>query len=128
MIVIFIFSSEPNSGAHTYNIIGQIFPNIKNGIILETINFFIRKGAHLTEYFILSILVYSLTKEYTSKEKRVIFVCIITCFLYSITDEFHQSFVTGRTGTFKDCLIDTSGSIIFTFLNILHRKKLSHKR
>lgn len=37
---------------------------------------------------------------------------VLLCFLYSLTDEYHQSFVPGRTSLFTDCLIDTTGSII----------------
>ena len=128
MIIIFILSSEPNSGTHTYNIIGKIFPNIKESTVIETINFCIRKGAHFIEYFILSILVYTLLKEYTKEKKKTILLCIIICFLYSITDEFHQSFIPGRTGIFTDCLVDTSGSITYIALNIFYNKKLSQKR
>lgn len=31
---------------------------------------------------------------------------------YSLTDEYHQSCVPGRTSLFTDCLIDTSGGVI----------------
>ena len=37
---------------------------------------------------------------------------MLICFLYSLTDEYHQYFVPGRTSLFTDCLIDTTGSII----------------
>ena len=37
---------------------------------------------------------------------------ILIVILYASTDEFHQLFVPGREGTFRDVLIDTSGAII----------------
>ena len=35
----------------------------------------------------------------------------LICMIYASTDEFHQTFVAGRSGAFTDCLIDTSGAI-----------------
>ena len=39
-------------------------------------------------------------------------LCIIICFIYAGSDEYHQTFVDGRTGQFSDVLIDTAGSIV----------------
>ena len=47
----------------------------------------IRKLAHFTEYLIL-------------------------CILYAFTDEYHQTFINGRTGQILDVLIDSSGSLL----------------
>ena len=41
-----------------------------------------------------------------------LFIVLLSAFCYSLTDEFHQLFVNGRTGQFSDCLIDTSGAIL----------------
>ena len=67
MLVIFIFSSQPHSGETTKSIIEQIMPNIKTNSLLDMINFIVRKSAHITEYFILTLLIISLLKEYTKK-------------------------------------------------------------
>ncbi|MEW8956524.1 VanZ family protein, partial [Clostridium sp.] len=37
---------------------------------------------------------------------------VIFSFLYAVTDEFHQTFIPGRVGSFKDVLIDTTGALI----------------
>jgi VanZ family protein len=44
--------------------------------------------------------------------KKAIFWTIAFCFLYSTTDEIHQTFVLERTGQLLDCMIDTLGAII----------------
>ena len=126
MFIIYILSSQPNSGAKTNFMISQILPGIKETSIIETINFIIRKLAHLTEYFILTLLINSLLKEYTLKEKKRLLLCIAICFIYSMTDEIHQSFIQGRTGIFTDCLIDTLGGTIY--IVIYKIRKLSHQR
>jgi VanZ family protein len=35
---------------------------------------------------------------------------ILLCFLYASSDEIHQLFVPGRSGSFIDILLDTFGS------------------
>ena len=41
-----------------------------------------------------------------------VLIGIIGCLLYASSDEFHQIFVSGRTASVKDVLIDTCGSIV----------------
>ncbi len=122
MIIIFLFSNQANSGEITHNVIQNIIPLPTN--ITNIINFIIRKMAHLTEYFILAILTINLLKEYTTKQNIIIIVSIIFCFTYATTDEFHQSFIANRTSSFKDVLIDTTGSLIAIIpYTIYHHKK-----
>lgn len=122
MLVIFLFSHQANSGEVTHGIIEQILPGIKTSSLIDFLNFIIRKSAHITEYFILTLLTISLLKEYTKKERRILLISIIFCFLYATTDEFHQSFVAGRTRTFKDVLIDTSGGILALIIYFFYQK------
>ena len=122
LIVIFIFSNQANSGESTHDIIENIIPIIKNSNQIDIINFIVRKLAHITEYLILALLTISLLKEYTKNERLIIIISIIFCFLYASLDEIHQSFVIGRTSTFKDVLIDTTGSIIGNIIYIIKKK------
>lgn len=127
MLVIFLFSSQPHSGETTKSIIEQIMPNIKTNSLLDMVNFIVRKSAHITEYFILTLLVISLLKEYTKKERTIVLFSIIFCFIYAMTDEYHQSFVPGRSSLFRDVLIDTSGGILAIILNYIYMHKYSIK-
>lgn len=128
MLVIFLFSSQPHSGETTKSIIEQIMPNIKTNSLLDMINFIVRKSAHITEYFILALLTISLLKEYTKKQNVILVSSLIFCFIYALTDEFHQSFVPGRSSLFRDVLIDTSGSIISLVSYYLYQKKFTTKK
>ncbi|MBR3161110.1 MAG: VanZ family protein [Bacilli bacterium] len=125
LIIIFIFSHQPNSGDTTHGIIENIIPILKNSKWLDIINYIIRKLAHITEYLILSLLTISLMKEYTKKEKIIILFSILFCFFYACTDEFHQSLIVGRTSKFTDALIDTVGSLIGI---IIYKIKLNTKK
>ena len=128
MLVIFLFSSQPHSGETTKSIIEQIMPNIKTNSLLDMINFIVRKSAHITEYFILTLLIISLLKEYTKKERTILLSSIIFCFIYAMTDEYHQSFVPGRSSLFRDVLIDTSGSLIALLGYYFYLKKFTTKK
>ena len=119
LLIIFIFSNQPQSAKHTYDIIGNLIPYIKTSNLLDIINYIIRKSAHFTEYFILCLLTISLLKEYTKKEIIIIISSLIFCFIYACSDELHQSFIKGRTSQFSDVLIDTSGSIIYSIIYII---------
>ncbi len=67
------------------------------------IDFALKKLAHFIEYFILGVLVYRATKN--------IWISIIFCITYAISDEFHQSFIPGREPRGRDVIIDSLGSI-----------------
>ena len=70
----------------------------------------IRKCAHFTEYFILSLLILRAIRAGRHEMRLAwIFAVIILVAGYASLDEFHQSFVPGRTPAVGDVLIDTSG-------------------
>lgn len=81
----------------------------------------IRKGAHFTEYMILYFLAFNLLRLYIGK-KRAYICSLLMVFMYACTDEFHQLFVEGRSGQFKDVLIDTSGGIFGMMLIYIKNK------
>ena len=78
--------------------------------IINNLNLPLRKIMHFTEYLILSLLLLNALTKTNIKNKY--FITIIICFLYAITDEYHQTFIDGRTGKFIDVLIDTTGSML----------------
>lgn len=91
---------------------------------VNKLNFPLRKCAHATEYAVLAILIIFTLNSFMGKEysiKKMVIVITI-CFVYSLTDEYHQLFVPGRTSQFIDCIIDTSGSIIMCCVYTLVKK------
>ena len=73
---------------------------------------------HATVYFILAIMIILFITVMQEKKKYflALLITIVICFLFACTDEYHQTFVGGRTGQFKDVLIDTSGALAGTLL------------
>lgn len=115
MGLIFFFSSQNGtaSDSNSYfliNLLGKIGINISSSIGLSVANFIVRKTAHVTEYFILFMLLYFGFKKIYLKN-IIIYPAIITI-LYSISDEFHQLFIEGRSGKIKDVFIDSIGILI----------------
>ena len=72
----------------------------------------IRKMAHGTVYFVLALLIMLALDTNTDNYWRNAGIAVLCCFIYAMTDEFHQTFIPGRSGEFKDCLIDTSGAVM----------------
>ncbi|HEY0703703.1 MAG TPA: VanZ family protein [Candidatus Acidoferrales bacterium] len=109
------FSTKGFSSEHTSRIIipflHWLLPSASHQT-LEIIHHIIRKCAHFTEYFILSLLI---LRGVRAGEKgwhlRWALVTVLIIFAYAGLDEFHQSFVPGRQAAFTDVLIDTSGGI-----------------
>lgn len=86
-------------------------PDLESGLKYD---FILRKMAHITEYFILTFLLYRAFKGAFNINGFYIFVFpSLTAFLYTISDEMHQSFVPGRTCAIRDVLIDSVGIIGF---------------
>jgi VanZ family protein len=78
----------------------------------------LRKLAHLTEYAIFALLLYGPPGQRTQRlwrPRRAVF-CIVGAALYSLTDEFHQLSVPGRSGSLLDCGLDTLGATLAMLL------------
>jgi len=96
--------------------------------LVDHLNKPLRKMAHATVYFVLAILILLALDTNSNTFKRNIFIAIVICFCYSLTDEFHQMFVDGRTGKITDCLIDTAGAAIACFTYWIGMKWLDRKK
>ena len=116
MAVIFTFSTDAFSEAQTTPIIGPLlstlFPNLSPSHVID-ITLLVRKLGHLSEYFILAVL---LTRAFDGRieagtEKRHALFAVGIATLYAISDEWHQSFVPSRTSSAHDVLIDAIGAI-----------------
>ena len=90
--------------------------------IIEKLNYPLRKVAHASEYFIFTILILIALKNNDVKGTKKFIIALIICFIYACTDEYHQTFVNGRTGQFSDTLIDTLGGFISCLMYSLMMK------
>ena len=82
----------------------------------------IRKLAHFSEYTLMGILVFLIWKAWI-KKPWVRNLLVIGCvFVSASLDEWHQTFVGGRCGSFLDVLLDTSGGCFGLLLCLLCTK------
>jgi VanZ family protein len=77
-------------------------------------DFFLRKIAHVTEYFILTFLLYrAFNGSFKMKAWQFFMYPAVFALLYAVSDEIHQLFVSGRYCAIGDVLIDSVGIIGF---------------
>jgi len=114
MIVIFLLSNEPAvvSSGRSDLIVYAITTSFHSNMSQEIMTFLVRKSAHITAYFILGVLIFNIVKDYKYKSIYAISISIGMAFLYAVSDEFHQSFVPGRSCELRDVIIDTTASIV----------------
>jgi len=98
MVLIFAFSAMPSDNEHH-----------------STLMFVMRKLAHFSEYFALTALWWWALKTRIGGRRALLPAAAIAVG-YAITDELHQTFVSGRTGTPRDVLIDTAGILTAAWL------------
>jgi VanZ family protein len=74
----------------------------------------IRKLAHCTEYGVFGLLLYHSLEPRHPERWDIRGACgaLIIAGLFSLTDEYHQSFVPGRTASLVDCGIDTGAALL----------------
>lgn len=133
MGIIFLFSNQNASKSlnvsdkFTSNLIDTVASvsnkdvsnNRKHTLVVNS-RFLIRKCAHFTIYFILGLLSYLTLKSYGVK--NVFIYIILFCFIYSVSDEVHQIFTSGRTFKLLDIFIDTSAGILLCYFMSLFDK------
>lgn len=79
---------------------------------LDELDHIVRKNAHGFLYMTLAVFVSSAIFSFKKKGKDAVIYILFTCLFYAVTDEFHQSFIPGRTSMVSDILVDFSGAII----------------
>lgn len=86
----------------------------------------IDKLAHSLAYGGLAAAMLFGFSERWKKQRRglVIFATTVFCLLYGISDEFHQSFVPGRTPSLVDILADSAGAVLVCLLWLRIRRRV----
>ncbi len=78
-------------------------------------DFLFKKGAHMFVYAMLYLWWLIFFKKYEELSGKKVenkwWWCLVLVFLYALTDEYHQSFILGRTATARDVGFDTLGGL-----------------
>jgi VanZ family protein len=85
-------------------------PDLSSG--LGNWDLVLRKCAHMTEYAVLTFLWWRALATTATSPRNALALAYAISVAYAMTDEFHQTFVTGRHGSPVDVLIDAVGAAI----------------
>ncbi len=97
MGVIFALSDQPTLSCH---------PN-------ATVDLVVRKSGHLAEYGVLAFLLWrAFSKERGWPAWPSFGGAFALSLLYAISDEFHQTFISGRSGRLADVGFDALGALL----------------
>ena len=135
MYIIFSFSAQTGevSGNLSYKISYQIVET-KNELLntgksyeelayeAEQIHYYVRKAAHMTEYCLLAVAVSFPFYVYRIRGLRLFLLAGIICVGFAGLDEYHQSFVAGRSPGIRDVGFDSLGALIG--MRVCHHKTL----
>lgn len=130
--IIFLFSSKYFSAGNTSTFLYELIHTLFRSFSREKfwmIHAYIRKSAHVMAYAVLAYLSYvALLKSFyicRSKLPGKFFIYVfVFCLSIAILDEYNQSHIQVRTGSYKDILIDMTGVALmlgFIFLKTRHR-------
>lgn len=137
--VIFCFSAQTGSESTelsdplAYGLLEWRYPLLSEegrAAMMGLLSFCVRKAAHMFIYFVLTgLLVLALRKYIRTPGRRAVAAAAL-CGVLAGLDEFHQTFVPGRSGLPRDVLIDLAGGCCFLLLwgicsHIRNRKNIS---
>lgn len=101
MVTIFGFSSIPSTEMPSFGLL----------------DYLVKKGGHALGYGLLGLAyLHGLRGEKDDVDNLWFFIAWALAALFSATDEFHQSFVTGRHPAVTDVMIDAFGAAIALIL------------
>jgi VanZ family protein len=69
----------------------------------------LRKLAHMGVYAVLMVLLFRALQGHTDNKRHALLLAALLAVLYALSDEWHQSFIAGRYGSFHDVWIDILG-------------------
>ena len=115
-VVIFFFSTEELAAKHTgswlESILRLFLPSLSPQIF-EVLHVTLRKLAHVGEYFVLALLVdHGWRRGSRLRPGWAPLAAFFVAAVYSLTDEWHQTFVPSRTASLFDCGFDSVGAAI----------------
>lgn len=91
------------------------------------IEFIMRKSGHILGYLGLTILLFLTITQTTIKQRWIFLFSGLIAIVYAMLDEWHQTFVPGRTGHWEDALIVDGMGVVLGLLIMLLRRGILHR-
>lgn len=114
MALIFVMSSEPSFGETDY-FVTRIAAGLLPAWLLPVapwLDQYLSHVVHIGEYGLLALLWANALHRFPGLHARAALLAWTITVLYGVTDEWHQSFVPGRSATLDDWLKDIVGATL----------------
>jgi VanZ family protein len=82
-------------------------------------DFVLRQLAHIGEFTVLTVLLWWAFQMYTGRRVQAWLLAVLAAVLYSVSDEWHQTFIAGRYGALRDVGFDALG-IVGSYVLVQH--------
>lgn len=86
-------------------------------------DFFLRKAAHMVEFGALTFLIWRALRQHWLADRATLSLAGLAALAYALSDEYHQSFIVGRTATIRDVGFDLAGILITLALVLAWRRR-----
>ena len=122
--------SSSNTGSFLYSLLAPFWPHI-DPVKFGEFHAVLRKIGHFVGYAILSFLLFRAWRATLKRSAGWALVWAVVSFfmtaLVASLDEWHQTFLPSRTGTYQDILLDTFAALcvqvaLFLFLRSRHTR------
>ena len=128
MLLMFAGSTDVLSAEHTSRFLVPFLRWLDPTISFQTIiaiHFTLRKIGHFTEYAILAVLLWrALRGTFAGIGKATLMsAAFLVCAAFAASDEFHQSFVSTRTASLHDVMIDCIGALVAVLLCVVFARR-----
>ncbi len=109
------FSSE-HTGSTLYTLLTFLFGHIDH-YKFDVFHHYLRKAGHFAGYGMLSVLLLrgwrvTLDQNHAQLARTVLLSWLGTVFVATL-DEWHQSYIPSRTGTWRDVVLDSAAGLAF---------------
>lgn len=119
MMLIILASLDWASGGHTVNILKPILRWLDPDITMQEIydfNLLFRKSCHFFQFLILALLIWRTRGSWRFVSPKAdfrfsLFVLLLSV-IFAAASEVIQRYITSRTSSFRDVMIDLSGSVM----------------
>jgi len=122
MFLIISFSSDPAQVSREKStavlekvepVIVRMEESLKMQIVDESrLHFYVRKNAHMFNYFVLAALMTLLLRVSGVRGFRLYFLAYLIATMFSGIDEYYQTFIPGRSGELRDVMVDNVGVLV----------------
>lgn len=86
---------------------------------VELLSFFERKAAHMFLYLVLILLLWLALLPLVRGKKHQVLLAAVLCAVLAGLDEYHQTFIPGRSGELRDVCVDLAGAALAVALVVL---------